>query len=166
MTDFIRLPFTGDLVRKTTIDAVTVRNLQEMAGNIKVTPGVLVHCGEVYHVIDLDSDEVAVKVRDDLIAEILAPSELFIRPTPEDVAEVAESIANLGAEQNGPLPTMDDLIEVITDEATDTGLCVSSRDGIFYWSISCQYGDDWGEIPESLYREIVKFHESKNQGPN
>lgn len=39
------------------------------------------------------------------------------------------------------------------------GLLVREQDGRFFWSIEDVVGDNWEEIPESLYRELVKFEE-------
>lgn len=41
-------------------------------------------------------------------------------------------------------------------------LCVANDDeGKFFWSIEDHDGCRWEEIPESLYRELVKFEESQ-----
>ena len=43
-------------------------------------------------------------------------------------------------------------------------LYVTTDGGKFFWSIENYSGNDWEEIPESLYNELVKFQESlKNQ---
>ena len=39
------------------------------------------------------------------------------------------------------------------------GLRVTERDSRFFWSIEDVICDNWEEIPESLYRELVKFGE-------
>ena len=40
------------------------------------------------------------------------------------------------------------------------GLLVREQDGRFFWSIEDVVGDNWEEIPESLYRELLKFGEA------
>ena len=41
------------------------------------------------------------------------------------------------------------------------GLCVATDDdGKFYWSIENYDGNDWQEIPESLYNELVKYDDT------
>lgn len=37
------------------------------------------------------------------------------------------------------------------------GLNIKKDDDKYYWSIENYDGDDWEEIPESLYNELVKF---------
>ena len=37
------------------------------------------------------------------------------------------------------------------------GLSVKSKNGRFFWSIENYDGNDWQEISESLYRELLKF---------
>jgi hypothetical protein len=37
------------------------------------------------------------------------------------------------------------------------GLSVKSKDGKFFWSIEDHNGEDWQEIPERLYVELVRF---------
>lgn len=38
------------------------------------------------------------------------------------------------------------------------GLVVKSEDGKFFWCVQCpDEGDEWEEITESLYNEIIKF---------
>ena len=39
-------------------------------------------------------------------------------------------------------------------------LYVTTDGGKFFWSIENYSGNDWEEIPESLYNELVKFQES------
>ena len=39
------------------------------------------------------------------------------------------------------------------------GLSAKEVDGKFYWSIENYDGEDWEEIPESLYRELLKFND-------
>jgi len=43
--------------------------------------------------------------------------------------------------------------------------CLNFREynGKFYWSIEGYNGQDWEEIPESLYQELLKFWESENE---
>lgn len=36
-------------------------------------------------------------------------------------------------------------------------LRVKEQDGKFFWSIENHDGDDWEEIPASLYRELIAF---------
>lgn len=43
------------------------------------------------------------------------------------------------------------------------GLSIKEDDGKFYWSIENYCGDNWYEIPESLYLEILKHYENINQ---
>ena len=38
-------------------------------------------------------------------------------------------------------------------------LSVSSNDGKFYWSIGNYDGEDWSEIPEELYMELLNYQE-------
>ena len=45
------------------------------------------------------------------------------------------------------------------------GLSVKTEDGKHYWSIENYDGQDWQEIPESLYRTLVEY-ESARQSPN
>lgn len=37
------------------------------------------------------------------------------------------------------------------------GLEVKDDNGVYYWSIENYDGHDWEEIPESLYKELIKF---------
>ena len=37
------------------------------------------------------------------------------------------------------------------------GLSVKTEDGKHYWSIENYDGQNWEEIPESLYRALVKY---------
>ena len=45
------------------------------------------------------------------------------------------------------------------------GLSVKIEDGKHYWSIENYDGQDWREIPESLYRALVEY-ETARQSPN
>lgn len=42
------------------------------------------------------------------------------------------------------------------------GLSVKEEAGRFYWSIENYSGDDWEEIPESLYRELMAFQDAQD----
>ena len=39
------------------------------------------------------------------------------------------------------------------------GLRVKTEDGKFFWSIEDVTEDDWEEIPESLYLELMRFND-------
>lgn len=41
------------------------------------------------------------------------------------------------------------------------GLNIGECEGHFYWSIEDWNDDYWEEIPESLYRELIKLEERK-----
>ena len=41
------------------------------------------------------------------------------------------------------------------------GLHIKDIDGEYYWSIENWNGHDWQKIPESLYKELLKFQEEK-----
>ncbi len=41
------------------------------------------------------------------------------------------------------------------------GLSVKVESGIPYWSIENYDGQDWEEIPASLYKELIKFEERR-----
>ena len=41
------------------------------------------------------------------------------------------------------------------------GLNIGECEGRFYWSIEDWNDDYWEEIPESLYRELIKLEERK-----
>jgi hypothetical protein len=43
------------------------------------------------------------------------------------------------------------------------GLLIKEENGKFYWTIEGYCGDDWHEIPESLYIELLK-HSNKKFG--
>ena len=43
------------------------------------------------------------------------------------------------------------------------GLRVKSSNGKFYWSIRDYWGDDWSEISEELYNEIIKWDDNERQ---
>ena len=43
------------------------------------------------------------------------------------------------------------------------GLRVKSSNGKFYWSIRDYWGDDWSEISEELYNEIIKWDKNERQ---
>jgi hypothetical protein len=45
------------------------------------------------------------------------------------------------------------------------GLSVKTEDGKHYWSIENYDGQNWEEIPESLYCALVEY-ESARQSPN
>jgi hypothetical protein len=40
------------------------------------------------------------------------------------------------------------------------GLIAKEENGKFYWCVEGYLGDDWEEIPESLFNELVKYSES------
>lgn len=40
------------------------------------------------------------------------------------------------------------------------GFAVKEEYGKFFWCVEDPCGDDWEEITESLYNEIIKFHNS------
>ena len=40
---------------------------------------------------------------------------------------------------------------------------VKEGGGLYYWTIENYEGIDWEEIPESLYNELVKFEDRKQQ---
>lgn len=42
------------------------------------------------------------------------------------------------------------------------GLSVKEVDGEYFWSIADWNGHDWEKIPESLYKELLKFQEEKD----
>jgi len=41
------------------------------------------------------------------------------------------------------------------------GLTVKEEDGKFYWGIENYDGLEWEQIPESLYRELIRFEENR-----
>ena len=41
------------------------------------------------------------------------------------------------------------------------GLAVQEDNGKFYWMIGGYGGDEWEEIPQSLYEELIKFEDGK-----
>lgn len=43
------------------------------------------------------------------------------------------------------------------------GLNLKSEDGKFFWSISGCFGDDWKEIPESLFNSLLEFENSRGK---
>lgn len=44
------------------------------------------------------------------------------------------------------------------------GVMVAEKDGTFFWAIECMVmRPAWEEIPESLYRELIKFEEERER---
>lgn len=43
------------------------------------------------------------------------------------------------------------------------GLTIKDVDGEYFWSIENWNGHEWERIPESLYKELLKFQEEKDQ---
>lgn len=43
------------------------------------------------------------------------------------------------------------------------GLRVMLQDGKYYWSILDHNGDDWKEIPKSLYDELIRYNEKADE---
>jgi hypothetical protein len=41
------------------------------------------------------------------------------------------------------------------------GLSIKEEDGKFYWSIEDYNGDEWEEIPKSLFDELNKFEDGR-----
>ena len=40
------------------------------------------------------------------------------------------------------------------------GLCVKEEGGKFFWSVENYDGQNWEEIPKSLYDELIGFNDS------
>lgn len=56
---------------------------------------------------------------------------------------------------------MDNIKSIGTISNYYGGLRVKEEGGKFWWSIENYDGDNWEEIPESLYLELIKFQDKE-----